>query len=67
MLFGELKIFYASQFLGVIDVVHVDAAVNYTDLESLSNSEFISFAVCDLPYHSDFSLYSLVHCEIPEF
>jgi hypothetical protein len=40
----------------------VDAVVNYIDIGSLSNSEFISlsFAICDFQYQPDFSLYSLV-------
>ena len=42
-------------------MVHVDAVVNYTDLGSLSNSELISFAICDFQYQPDFSLYSLVN------
>ena len=44
----------------MIDVIHVDAVVDYTDLESISYSKFISFAICDFQYKPDFSLFSLV-------
>ena len=48
-------------FLGDVNVVHVDAVVNYADLTCLSNSRLTSFAIADFRYQPDFSLYSLLN------
>ena len=60
--FADRKIIVTivTSFLGDVIVFHVDAVVMNTDLTSLSNSRFTSFAIADFavnPYVSDMFKY----------
>ena len=56
----SISIVNGCQFLGDIEVVHVDADLYETDLGQLSKFKFACFAITDLRFRPDFSLYSLV-------